>query len=127
MSEPYVWKQGRDTSALRAAGAQDQHVLRRTGQPDDAPFGQSAAPQDAVLLQEAGVPGVSSAPSAGLLPLRQTSCQLADSVVRTDPDAWQRLTQEVATAHTRYGRWPDRSSMVSERVVNVPDARIGTA
>jgi hypothetical protein len=97
---------------------------------DATSLDQSVAPQDVTLLQEAGVPGASLAPGAGLLSLLQTPRQLACQAARTDPDAWQRLAQEVATTYARHGCRPDGSPMVSERVVNVlstSDANVSIA
>jgi len=108
----------------------DQHVFRRADQSHAASPCQPIASQDAMLFQETGVSGVPLAPGAGLLSLLQTPRQLACRAARTDPDAGQWLAQEVATAYTRHGCWPDGSPLVSERVVNVPsthDANVSAA
>ncbi len=91
-----------DPGSLGIAWVEDQHRLRRAGQPDAAPPGQPVAVQDVMLLQEARVPGVSSAPGIDLLPLHQIPRQLVGKTAGASPDTGQRLTQEVATAHTRY-------------------------
>jgi hypothetical protein len=56
----------------------------------------------------------------GLLPFWPLSQRSTGQIAAATPDAGQRLSQEMAAAHTRDGGWFDRSALVSARVTNVP-------